>query len=324
LQYARRYFMKYSRHHILIFLSLSILSCLQDVDNPEILNANPQLIVGSRFIDGEPFQVEVKKIFPYNRSAGEIYVENATVRIYNDDELIQQLTYFGFGEKDFNSLPCYTSNEFVAEYGINYKVEVNAPGIGIATSTGSVPKPSNVSATNLQEEIPGDGIETGKLILNLEIEDNDPDVRNFFFLQLWQLYQKVDKLGDVISIKKERSEEALKMGRFQPNDELEFFIDDRGVMFSDEDFGLDNTRTYTFKVEFDFIPEFENEKFGDLILELSTIDQPGYSFLVQAVRQNSGRGGSHSQPVIDFTNITGGSGIFSGSSVQKDTLSIQF
>ena len=316
--------MKYSRHYIFVFLSLSILSCLQDVDNPDILNANPQLIVGSRFIDGEPFDVEVKKIYPYNPAAGEMYVDDAEVRIYSDDKLIQQLTYFDFDAKEPGSLPCYTTDELVAEYGVNYKVEVNAPGIGIATSTGNVPKPSDVSATNLQEQVPGGGSQTGKLILQLDIKDNDPEVRNFFFLQLWQLYQKLDQSSDVLSIKKEVSNTPLKMGRIQPNDDLEFFIDKRGVMFSDEDFGLDNERTYTFAVEFDFIPQFDNEKFGDLILELNTIDQPGYSFLVQAARQNSGRGGSHSQSVIDFTNITGGSGIFTGSSVKKDTLQIQF
>lgn len=316
--------MKYIHFQLLLLLSVTVFSCLEPVTDAEILNSHAELVVNSRFYDGEPFQVEVKKILPYNNAAGEQYVRDANVEILAEGKLLQKLSFFDFDEKEKGSLPCYTSKNLVAEYGINYEVHVDAPGVGIATSSGKVPTASDVLGTDFQEQEEGGGVHTGKLTLRLEITDNDPDVRNFFFLRLWQLYQKLEIINDVIEIKTELSDNPLTMGRIQPNDNLEFFIDNRGVMFSDDDFGSDNKRAYTFKVEFDFIPSKDNEEFGDLILELNTIDQPGYSFLVQASRQTSGVGGVVSQSVKDFTNISGGFGIFSGSSVKMDTLQISF
>lgn len=319
---ARRNYMKYIHCPILLLLSMTVFSCLEPVTDAEILNSHAELVVNSRFYDGEPFQVEVKKILPYNNAAREQYVRDAEVEILAEGKLLEKLSFFDFDEKEDGSLPCYTSKNLVAKYGVNYEVHVEVPGLGIATSSGKVPRPSDVLGTNFEEQ--GDGAHRGKLTLQLEITDNDPDVRNFFFLRLWQLYQKREIKNDVIEIKKELSDNPLTMDRIQPNDDLEFFIDNRGVMFSDDDFGSDNKRAYTFKVEFDFIPSQDNEEFGDLILELNTIDQPGYSFLVQASRQTSGVGGTVSHSVKDFTNISGGFGIFSGSSVKMDTLQISF
>lgn len=118
-----------SRSHLFILLLLIMLGCQKPVelDLPEFTN---QPVVNCFFNNEEPFAVYVSK------TAGQfdsvlVQVDDAQVRIFNGDRLVADLPLVEDGT--------YSDSTVIPEIGVLYTIKVNVPGYPEVSASDSIP-----------------------------------------------------------------------------------------------------------------------------------------------------------------------------------------
>jgi hypothetical protein len=109
----------------------------------------------------------------------------------------------------------------------------------------------------------------------------------------------------------------IAFGQAINNNTITAYLDD-GVLFEDASF---NGR----RVSFSFPMQTRlkgRELFGQLFVELRTISEDYYRFYSSVGRQQDNPGPPYSEPVIVFTNVEDGRGIFAGYNSARDSIRV--
>lgn len=301
-------------------LSIVILlgGCVEPVPFEDLPSsvAEVKLVVESEFTNNLNFRVVVSKSHSFDNADSSLpieYVDNAEVSIFSKGELLEVLTYFPAGEK--GQIPCYGSVHLTGEVGVKYEIKVEATGFQTITSEDQIPYPSKVSGTEFQANTNGQE----SFWVSLEITDEEQAVENYFFLNIYQLVRLEDD-GGAIQSNFETKSLPLQLFNFNPDQPVEFYLDNRGALLTDKYFS-NNSRDFTFKTYLDFQPRHGD--FGKMVLELKTINKRYYDYLLNLKRQFSGSDNPFSEPGVDHSNIQNGFGFFAGFSTATDTLVIK-
>jgi hypothetical protein len=133
---------KHSIYIIIGLLSMSILSCIDDVDNINLPDSSPKLVVLSFISPGDSIRVSVRPSKPLNYNLPQQgdswefdYVENALVVIKNTSTEADIVIPYDPMLRQYVLSPLV----FAIEKGEEYQIEVSAPNFRSVTATTVVP-----------------------------------------------------------------------------------------------------------------------------------------------------------------------------------------
>lgn len=307
--------MKITRYYPILFFALLLSGCLEPVELP-VLEVETKLVVNSNFTNDQYFQVRVTRSKSILDSSNIIFVNNATVSIYEGGELLEVLKWFPPNGVD--SFPSYRSVNVKAAFGVEYEIRASAPGFESVTSTGKVPYPSEISDTSLEDD--GNEPSQSFVWMSLGIED-DLEEDNYYHILVYQLSDElIQPSGGGVKDYQTRLFGPLKMFTFDPNAPVSFFINNRGALVKDHSFNGQDKK-FTFRVDFDRLRNQHDN--GRIIVELRSVTEDYYDYLLSIKRQHDRSTNPLSEPAIDFTNVKNGYGIFTGFSVSRDTITLR-
>jgi len=125
-----------SYHPLFLLLSLFGLFSCEEPATPNIGQIDPQLVVVSNFTNGQAIEVNISQTQAVTDPSQIIYIDDATVNIYDGANFLEQLELVQNGEK---SIPFYTSRSLKPEVGVTYTILVAAPGFDQVMATSSIP-----------------------------------------------------------------------------------------------------------------------------------------------------------------------------------------
>ncbi|MCB0662319.1 MAG: DUF4249 domain-containing protein [Saprospiraceae bacterium] len=306
--------MKIARYYPILFAMFLLAGCLEPVDLP-ILNGEARLVLNSNFTNDQYFHVRVSQSRNLQDSSTFVFVNNATVKIFHDGELLETLTYFPPDDKD--EFPSYRSLSIKAEFGIEYEIIAEAPGFASITSSGKVPFPTEITDTSLEDE--GNQTSSSFVFFSLGIDDNQVE-DNYYHILVYQLADQLVSSSNGTKDFETRLFGPLKMFTFDPDAPVSFFIDNRGALIRDRSFNGQDKK-FTFRVDFEKLRTTNDN--GRIIIELRSVTEDYYDYLTSIKRQHDRSNNPLSEPAIDFTNIENGYGLFTGFSVSRDTIDLR-
>ncbi|MEZ5057169.1 MAG: DUF4249 domain-containing protein [Saprospiraceae bacterium] len=306
--------MKLIRNLTFLLFTIPFFGCLEPVDILDDLSES-KLVVNSYFTNDLPFYVRVSASRKFGNEEKNTYIDFANVSIWFEGELIEQLTYFPPDE--FDTLPSYRSHGLIPEVGKEYEIRVTAENFEPVSSTGSVPPPTKISNTSIEDDGGNQGT-NGHVYLSMSIDD-PRDEENYYHILLYQLKDELATDLDGRRDFETRFYGPLKMYTFDPNAPVTFYINNRGALVSDRSFN-GTTKKLNFRADLEKIRS--NDDNAKIIIELRSITEDYYDYFMSIKRQNDQSTNPLSEPVIDFTNIENGFGLFTGFSVSRDTLSL--
>ncbi|MEZ4950029.1 MAG: DUF4249 family protein [Saprospiraceae bacterium] len=219
------------RNLTFLLFTIPFFGCLEPVDILDDLSES-KLVVNSYFTNDLPFYVRVSASRKFGNEEKNTYIDFANVSIWFEGELIEQLTYFPPDE--FDTLPSYRSHGLIPEVGKEYEIRVTAENFEPVSSTGSVPPPTKISNTSIEDDGGNQGT-NGHVYLSMSIDD-PRDEENYYHILLYQLKDELATDLDGRRDFETRFYGPLKMYTFDPNAPVTFYINNRGALVSDRSF----------------------------------------------------------------------------------------
>ena len=295
---------------LMALLGLLIYSCEQPADL-DLGGDVARLVVVSNFSDLDTLEVVVSKSNSVLENGPAEYVGNAVVEIYDGDKNLDVLEYVPTNNLVFPGY--YRSNFVVPQPGVEYRIEVSAPGFEPVSARNAIP----VSEAR---------IDTTAIAFNLEIEEVDlffnlasftvtvkivdePLADNYFHLNFYQeaFNYRIDTLGDTLS--QQFFSLPLTLDAADDNQPFVPYLDDRGVLILDDSF---DGQTGTFEFSGSYLYNRNDQFLGSFVIELRSTTEEYYLYHTTLARQFQASADPLSNPVILFSNIENGYGIFAG------------
>ncbi len=283
-------------------LWLTLLACFnfsscEEVFDPSVLVSDPKLVVISQFEPQKKVIVRVSQTRSVVDPESIIFVDNASITIWEDSNLIAELDPI----IDPATFEVYYSNDaFVPEEGIVYRLMVEAPGFEPVSAQSYIPERIPVSVSIDDATVDSSG---SNYTFNLSVEFLDPGrSKNYYHLTIYQNITSED--GDLVD------EQILAFDREAYNNRYQTTDPDGGLLFEDEPFDGQLTKmTYPFEVTLD--PE--KQRLGSTEATLRTVTEEYYLFQTSIIKQeNSNLTDPLAEPTLLFNNIKNGHGIFAG------------
>lgn len=233
-------------------------------------------------------------------------IENATVEIYENDNLINTLPYLNNG--------LYKSTTQKPSSGDMYKIKVTVPGMGTAETESYIPLVTNIISidTALVTRADIDGYRREYLEFRVKFKDN-PDENNYYLLAPMQIeiYTHHDYEGDTIIT------DTLQYIRYSESDDpsLVEYLWGKGLLFTDN---LFNGNIYEFV--------FSTEKYfyegASICINLYSISEDYFKYLATCYKHMEANWDPFMEKISVYSNVEGGVGIFGGYSLAADTIHV--
>ncbi|MEM6317772.1 MAG: DUF4249 domain-containing protein [Bacteroidota bacterium] len=291
-------------------------SCEESVDL-DIVIQEPQVVVNSTFVPGEPFKVFVSKSQNVLSSEPNEYINNAAVRILNQQgEVLEQLQLRNL------RTPHYSSRNIHPENGKVYRLEVAIPGQETIIAEDNVPLPVALDHIKVDTlEMFGDQ-EAQVYKVSVAVHFKDPiGAQDYYHLSLFNRkathHGMLDGLGPEGSEKNSWSP-LMPLESDENNPAVTFHYEDGGVLFTDEAFdGQPTQLTFYSLLSLD-----EAAQGSQIVGELKTVSRAYYLFQTSLSRQIANRDRPFVEPISVYSNIENGLGIFSGYAVYRDSVAV--
>jgi hypothetical protein len=273
--------------HLLIVLAIIILgSACQKTVILDVGIVKPRLVVNSILDKDSVIRVQLSKSRSMVDSSGSIEkISTATVKVYEDNILMQTLTKGSAGLYSFSLKP---------KTGKDYRLEVDNTEFGHVQATALIPTPPFLNyATQTTVLTPGSNTQYIKFKIGIKDEGIQPD---FYYLRAF-----IIKKGFLPG-----ANSNFVMSAAIQSDDNVIITDDsmlKGVIFDDAAFIGKNYEmiVYTpYRITKDF----------NLWFELSSITSDYYKYLVSSIMQNNAGSNPFAEPVVIKSNVQNGTGIF--------------
>lgn len=292
-------------------------TCERPVDL-EIPLPEPELVIISTFSPQQPFRVTVSTTRPSLPPTPATYISGARVALLQGEGFIENLLLIPGN----NAIaPYYQAPTVVPLEEKSYALRVSVPGYKDITARDVVPR--SVAVRTLESIplgfSPGAGADQIVYHYNVRITFDDPAAfRNYYHLRFHQevLNFIASELGDTLIIGKRR--QHIGFGPAINNNTITAYLDD-GVLFEDNTF---NGRRVTFSFPFETTVRLDRELMGQLFVELRSTSEAYYRFYSTVGRQQNSPGAPYAEPVVVFSNVEGGKGIFAGFSASMDSVRV--
>mgnify|MGYP005855086981 CR=1 FL=1 len=306
-----------------LFLTTLLVSSCETTEKIDDFPRRPsKLVVNSFFTADSLWEIQVSKSLSVLDNADLQKINNASIDIYKNSELID--TIRGAGTDGW-----YRSGLYPPEEGENYSIEVSAPGFSnIIYAEDVAPEPvpiSNVSFTLIDssfyfshhQAIIGEEYYTpvyGTIEGTFNITFSDPGTReNYYMLSLFSYYKYYDFEDSTIAYHEKRDIS------FTTNDPVAGNNDDSyisSLLFNDDFF---NGQNYQLKVT---IMDWDATLDKEYVFELMSINKAGYLYRRSVEEYQNSKGDPFSEPVRIYSNIENGFGIFAGYAVDSYTFQL--
>jgi len=233
-------------------------------------------------------------------------IENATVEIYENANLINTLPYLNNG--------LYKSATQKPSSGDRYKIIVTVPGMGTAETESYIPPETNIISidTALVMRTDIDGYKYEQLEFKVKFKDN-PDKNNYYLLALTQIniYTYDDYEGDTIIT------DTIQCNRYCESDDPSVVehLWEEGLLFNDN---LFNGNTYVFILS----TGKYFEEGASICVNLKSISEGYFKYLATCNKHMEANWDPFMEKISVYTNVEGGVGIFGGYSLATDTIHV--
>ncbi len=259
-------------------------------------------------------------------------ITNAVVKIYRDDTLLETLTYQAAEpEPDYyppNPYSRYVSSAYRPEYGHDYRIEVEVPGLRKAYGEARLPAPVTVEVADTSSMDIGYGYRE----LTVKLKFRDPaGEENFYRITASSLagiyygdkFEPYNPENAVGVQEADISYGALSDPLIAPRQEDDFFdmsMPNMYYIFLDE---LIPGKEYTMRLTYNgFYPDTDYFEFLFAWFRLSTITRDLYLYLQSYSAHLQTRDNFLAEPVPVYTNVTNGLGVVGAVSTTSDSLTI--
>ncbi len=288
------------RKFIILILAFTYLSsCIKvvDIDVDEIPTL---LVVNCLFTENQPFRVNVSRLASYP-DLGDRNIEDATVTLFENDNLMGELIYTGEG--------IYTNPSLVPVRGNIYSINVEASGYPIATASDSLPWKVNIDDCNYKLEAGKDY--EGDNYDEISVLFSDNTESSYYSIQVYNEYEKevYDEKWDIL--KKEVVWSPIDLFTSDP------VIVAEGVAKSDySDYFVFNDVLFAngkYRLSIKFYSQFNSGKKFKVVLESGTENY--FQYRKRLIKHDSYSYQDPFKPyspVPLFSNLENGLGIFAG------------
>ncbi len=291
----------------LAFISIFIFHACETTEKIDDFPLRPsQLVVNCFFTQDNIWEFQVSKSLSVLDNADLKLINNATIKLFKDSDLIETLTKQGADGlyRCGNSLP---------QIGHEYSIEVSSPDFAntlfAKELTPQAVPVSNVSAVIRDSHFYENERYDGRIYYGGNVEGNfnilftdPPGAENFYQLSIYYY--------DTVYIQEDSMEYEIN------RNEITIWSDDAAVE-NDGDYNtkllitdyIFNGEDYQLKVDFrDWRPRRGRQYY----IQLITINRSGYLYRKSIDDYNKARNDPFAEPVQIFCNIENGYGIFSG------------
>ncbi len=290
--------------YLVLILLIVLIACEKTV-YIDIPDKGRKITVNSIFNTDSLFKVSVSKscyILDNDIQA----IENATVEIYENDNLINILPYLNNG--------LYKSTTQKPSSGDKYKIKVTVPGMGTAETECYIPPETNIisidTASVMKSDI--DGYRYEQLEFRVKFKDN-PDKNNYYLIEPRQIiiYTYNDYDRDTII-----TDTTQNIMNFESDDPS--VIENlwgNGLLFNDNLFN-GNTYEFVFSVGKYFYDT------TSICINLKSISEGYFKYLATCYKHMDANWDPFMEKISVYSNVEGGVGIFGGYSLATDTIHV--
>ncbi len=334
---------------ILPMIALLLLSSCMKEMNLDYLRPEPKLVLNGAMTKGEPVAVNLSRTWFYTEEKPELAFPDADVRLYVNDRLQEQLTWY-----DGDSVKIrqgYFRGTYIPQQDDRLKVTASAGDFPDVSAETTIPGPPTLQAlTATSERVERSGwAPSTQCKLQLTIRDT-PNQSNFYLIRFETRYVRIDN---------ETGKEIVPDGGYGSSggwSEMSVnYIDDPlfssslttldrilgfdwmsyrfGRVFSDD---LINGKSYTINVSsssyyFDFNPEDPYQEVEGVTRHLEcrallyTLTEPYYRYMKAVIEMEDDNtqqtliDSGLAEPVQLYSNVAGGTGILGGCNVDSIT-----
>jgi hypothetical protein len=292
---------------LIIWIAIQFTGCVKII-NEDITSKETKLVINSVIAPDSIFTVNISRtfnIFDDESSNNLPFVDSATVNVYEDNNFLFQLEPDGFG---------YYKKYFYPQVNKKYRIEVFSKKYGNASSTATIPiKVNHEKFDTMFYEYE----EYGQKYVDFmaEIIYKDPESEdNFYMLSAKALYK--DDMG---------YEGIYRLSLYVPENESELFdVSYNELLWSDK-FTNGNQVTITFSyftMYYETIDISKNIDSIDIEFYFKSVSKDYYAYLKSVnLFYETNNSDPFMQPVVIYSNIENGYGIFS--SYDTDTIKLR-
>lgn len=326
--------MKRSYQYIAVILTSSFIaaSCIRDIEFRGS-EADPKIVVYSLL---QPDSVITVSVARSHTVFDERYVPeqitDAVVRLYQDNVLLGTLTYVAPepqpGYYQVTPYSKYVSDEIKPVYGSTYRIEVEEEGLAPVSAETKLPAQVPVIRIDTMETVQ----QEGNVVLITKIKFCDPaGTDNLYRLKVWSktgVYfgdktVPYDPMQPVfvnnMDCSYATSDEPLITPQ-QEDDVFGMFLQNSYNLFTDE---LISGKEYDLTLKINQVSHNADYfEFSHIYIELQSLTEGLYLYLRSYAAHRQTRENFLAEPVLVYTNIYNGLGVFGALSASFDTIRI--
>jgi len=293
-----------------LIVLISLLSgCEREVDL-DLRSLPPELVVLANFSDMDTMEVVVSKTWPVLEKEKVTYVSDAAIGLYIDGFYAENLE---FKPSSVLHIPgYYLSGHVIPEPGRHYRITVDVPGFDPLAAECTMPFPVEIdtgfTSLLIEKSEMDEVFNLATFTVKIKVQDPEP-AANYYHLNFYQEGYDITVTPWGDTVRDLFYSLPLVMSSNDEDISLIPYIEDRGALFSDE--ALDKTGG-----ELSFTSAFQyrrsDQEIGDFIIELRSVAPEYYFYHRSLARQYKAGQDPFSEPVILYTNVGNGHGVFAG------------
>ena len=309
-----------TRYVWVLLISLGVWCCESTV-KLDISPEEPSIVVFSSFSNRNPIELQLTRALNVLDTTNTIEViENANVELLKDGNFIEFLE--PVKSPDLKIVVFRSSH--IPQEGGQYEIKVRSDVFGETTGQSSIPMPVDIIATSSAEfTITNKPGENNQLVQDLNFDvvlvfEDPPSQSDYYHVKIFQdIHQyELNENGDTNIVQTTREELSFSPAINDNNTVANF---DGGVLFNDEQFD-GSTFGSRFNISARIFPR--RQRLGKTYIELRTVTEEYYLYFTSLSRQLENGDQPLTQPVILYSNIENGIGVFAGYASMMDSLVI--
>lgn len=310
-----------------IFILILFSSCYTEVDLDN-MDDGSEVVVSAYVANDSLVKVYLLKTMSVNESTQKSYITDATIKLYEDDiemeDLVLEYSYSSRYSQE--KVYYYVSKNTIAKEGRTYRLEIKTiKGVSLTCKT-IVPSLVDIISidTTFNYTYPKENLI--KKEENFKIHIKDPVDKNYYRITVTKRVG-YNKGNDTIAVSDLVDSDFNNIDSifsfFGEDKENEFFTSSENNFLIFDDRKINN-QEYELELSRTFTESFYGVKKGEFtqyLIELHSLSEDGYNYLKTVDLQNQ-RNDITKEPVLSYTNITNGSGIFAGYSASQKVITI--
>ncbi len=284
---------------ILLFVILVSCEKIIDINIPE---KDKKIVVNSIISTDSLVKVNVSKSLNILDNQNAVFLNDASVKLYEDNVFIEQLQNTTNGN--------FESQSFYPSVGKKYKIEVSHSNLNTVTAENKIPVKVAINSIDTVSKNT-EGYSSYELTINFTDPVNDT---NYYFLEA----KTKMPLDYDYNTGKPIGYDMQNIYIFSDDKIVQAGVDHNGgIVFSDN---LINGQTYPLKVQVDKYNFYEDTNM--VYFYLNSVSKDFYLYVISFSMNVNNQDNPFAEPVQVYENINNGYGIFAGYSSYVDSVEV--